>query len=77
MKINITNEMIDAVLGARAVDDEGEFPIVLDLLDYGGENKARTVARQIINDLAPLIAEQVMNDVKNKWNDILLIGRAN
>jgi len=35
--------MLKAMAESRAVDDEGEFPAMLDLLDFSGENKIRTV----------------------------------
>jgi hypothetical protein len=40
-----TPEMVSAMLGSKAVDDEGEFPALLDLLGFSGDNKSRTVAR--------------------------------
>lgn len=42
-----TGEMLSAILCSKARDDEGEFPMLLDLLDYSGENKSRTVAKAI------------------------------
>lgn len=45
---NPTHEMISAALCSRAKDDEGEFPILLDLLDFSGENKSRAVATAAI-----------------------------
>lgn len=39
-----------AMAESRAHDDEGEFPIMLDLLDFSGENKAHTVLAQAWRD---------------------------
>jgi hypothetical protein len=38
-----THAMIKAMAESRATDDEGEFPAMLDLLDFSGENKTHTV----------------------------------
>lgn len=35
-----------AMAESRASDDEGEFAPMLDLIDFSGENKTRTVLRQ-------------------------------
>lgn len=35
--------MLKAMAESRAVDDEGEFPAMLDLLEFGGGNETRTV----------------------------------
>lgn len=43
MPLKPTPEIIKAMAESRAVDDEGEFPAMLDLLDFSGENKTRTV----------------------------------
>lgn len=40
--IKPTPAIIKAMAESRAVDDEGEFPLMVDLLDFSGENKART-----------------------------------
>lgn len=39
------HEIIQAMAESRAVDDEGEFPAMLDLLDFSGQNKTHTVLR--------------------------------
>ncbi len=36
-----------AGLECKARDDEGEFPPLIDLLDFSGENKAHTVIRAV------------------------------
>lgn len=41
----VTHEMISAALCSNARDDEGEFPWLIDILDFSGENKARAVVR--------------------------------
>lgn len=38
-----TQAILKAMAESRARDDEGEFPAMLDLLDFSGENKMRTV----------------------------------
>jgi len=38
-------EQLRAMSESRAVDDEGPFPPLLDLLDFSGENKVYTVLR--------------------------------
>lgn len=43
--LSITHAMERAALESVAVDDEGTFPCLLDLLDFSGENKAHTVIR--------------------------------
>ena len=40
-----TPEMISAALTSHAPDDEGEWPILLDILDCSGEDKARRIVR--------------------------------
>lgn len=40
--LKLTHEQLKAMAESRAVDDEGEFPAMLDLLDFSGENKTRT-----------------------------------
>ena len=40
-----THAMERAALESIAVDDEGPFPSMLDILDFSGENKAHTVIR--------------------------------
>jgi hypothetical protein len=37
--------MVRAMSESRAVDDEGEFPTLGDLLDFSGENKTHTVIK--------------------------------
>lgn len=41
-----TYEQVRAMSESRATDDEGEFPPMLDLLDFSGENKTHTVLRE-------------------------------
>lgn len=41
--INPSAAMLKAMAESRAIDDEGEFPAMLDLLDFSGENKTLTV----------------------------------
>jgi len=38
-----TSQIISAMAGSKAVDDEGEFPCLFDLIDFSGENKTNTV----------------------------------
>jgi len=40
-----TREMVSAMASSSAVDDEGQFPLLMDLLDFSGENKTHTVIR--------------------------------
>ena len=40
-----TPEMVRAAIESQATDDEGTFPPLLDLIDFSGENKTRTVIR--------------------------------
>ena len=40
-----TQAMISAMLASKARDDEGEFPALMDLIDYRGENKNHAVIR--------------------------------
>jgi hypothetical protein len=40
-----THKMVSAMACSKAIDDEGEFPILADLLDFSGENKTYTVVR--------------------------------
>lgn len=43
--IEPTVEMISAMACSKARDDEGEFPLLLDLIDFSGENKTHTVLK--------------------------------
>jgi len=43
--IEPTEEMLKAMNESKAIDDEGEFPAMMDLLDFSGENKCRAVLR--------------------------------
>ena len=43
--IEVTHEMVRAAAESVAVDDEGAFLPLGDLLDFSGENKTRTVVR--------------------------------
>lgn len=45
MPIEPTHEIISAMNCSKARDDEGEFPMMVDLLDYSGENKAHTALK--------------------------------
>lgn len=45
-----THAITRAMAESCATDDEGEFPIMLDLLDFSGENKAHTVLAQAWRD---------------------------
>ena len=40
-----TPAMISAMATSKAVDSEGEFPMMMDLLDFSGENKSHTVLK--------------------------------
>lgn len=40
-----THEIISAMLCSKARDDEGEFPLLMDLIDFSGENKNHAVMR--------------------------------
>lgn len=40
-----TTAMISAMACSQARDDEGQFPSLLDLIDYSGENKTHTVLK--------------------------------
>lgn len=40
-----TGEMLRAMSSSKAMDAEGEFPSLFDLIDYSGENKTRTAIR--------------------------------
>jgi len=53
---NPSPELVSALLTSQATDDEGEFPILLDLLGFSGENKARTVAIAAIKALGEALA---------------------
>lgn len=43
--IEPTREIISAMSCSQARDDEGEFPAMLDLLDFGGENKTHAALK--------------------------------
>ena len=43
--IEPTQGMITAMSTSKAKDSEGEFPMLLDLIDYSGENKTYTVLK--------------------------------
>jgi len=40
-----TDAQLRAMSASRARDDEGDFPALMDLIDYSGENKTRAVLR--------------------------------
>jgi hypothetical protein len=40
-----TSSMLKAMAESRASDDEGEYPAMLDLMDFSGENKTHTALR--------------------------------
>lgn len=44
----VTDAMVSAALCSQARDDEGEFPVMIDLLDFSGENKSRTAMRHAL-----------------------------
>lgn len=46
--IEVTTKMISAALTSQAQDDEGLFPLLMDILDFSGENKAHTVMREAL-----------------------------
>lgn len=55
--IEVTDAMVRAALESRATDEEGTLPTLGDLLDFGGENKARIVVRAALEAaLAEIVA---------------------
>jgi len=40
-----THAIVSAMLCSKARDDEGEFPLLMDLIDFSGENKNRAMMR--------------------------------
>jgi hypothetical protein len=46
-----TGEMIKAMAESKAVDDEGQFPALCELIDFSGENKTRTVLKAAYADM--------------------------
>ncbi len=46
--LEITTKMISAALTSQAKDDEGVFPLLMDILDFSGQNKAQTVIREAL-----------------------------
>jgi len=58
---NPSAELVSAMLCSQAKDDEGEFPILLDLLGFSGENKARTVAIAAIKALGQELTKAIKN----------------
>ena len=40
-----TGEIIKAMAESKAIDDEGQFPALCELIDFSGENKTRTVLK--------------------------------
>ena len=56
-----THRMISAMATSSATDDEGEFPALMDLLDFSGENARHTVLRAAYRDVI-LAAEQETQD---------------
>ena len=56
-----THRMISAMATSSATDDEGEFPALMELLDFSGENARHTVLRAAYRDLI-LAAEQETQD---------------
>jgi hypothetical protein len=46
-----THAMVKAMSESKARDDEGEFPAMLDLLDFSGENKTHTVLKAAYRDM--------------------------
>lgn len=47
--IEVTHDMVRAASESRAVDDEGEYLSLHDLLDFSGENKCRIVIRAALH----------------------------
>ena len=45
MPVEATKEIISAMMTSKAIDDEGEFPLLMDHIDYSGENKTRCVVK--------------------------------
>ena len=43
--IEPTHEMISAMSCSEAIDDEGKFPALMDLIDFSGENKTHSVLK--------------------------------
>ena len=56
-----THRMISAMATSSATDDEGEFPALMELLDFSGENARHTVLRAAYRDVI-LAAEQETQD---------------
>ena len=56
-----THRMISAMATSSATDDQGEFPELMDLLDFIGENARHTVLRAAYRDVI-LAAEQETQD---------------
>lgn len=44
--IEPTSAVISAMMTSQARDDEGLFPMLMDILNYSGQNKAHTVLRE-------------------------------
>jgi hypothetical protein len=64
-----TEAMLQAAARSVAHDDEGSFPPVCDLIDYSGENKTRTVLRQLLIDAlaaAPASPEPASNEAPGR-----------
>tara|TARA_R100001480_G_scaffold146109_3_gene144577 strand:+ start:5726 stop:6811 length:1086 start_codon:yes stop_codon:yes gene_type:complete len=61
--ISPTHDQIKAMSESRATDDDGEFPMVCDLIDFSGENKTHTVLREAyasaIADAPPAVVPEV------------------
>lgn len=61
-----THAMKRAALESVAVDDEGAFPSMLDMLDYSGENKAHTVIRAALKAAVAAFREDALQDVEGR-----------
>lgn len=56
----VTSEMISAAATSQATGDEGTFPLLMDLINFSGENKTRTVIRAALESAlaaAPKLVE--------------------
>ena len=68
--IEPTQEMISAMAISKAVDDEGEFPMLMDMIDYSGENKTRTVliaAHKAMLSAAPQAQQPAVDDDDDQY----------
>ena len=61
-----THAMERAALESVAVDDEGAFPSMLDMLDCSGENKSRTIIRAALKAAVAAFREDALQDVEGR-----------